>query len=79
MLVGHRRSVKRRKNVKTRNRRSISKIYYFKIYDNNNNLICDLVPCYRKSDGVIGMYDLVSDVFRTNLGTGTFTKGPDVN
>ena len=64
--------------TKTENRRSVSKIYYFKIYDNNNNLICDLVPCYRKSDGEIGMYDLVSDVFRTNLGTGTFLKGDEI-
>lgn len=36
------------------------------------------VPCYRKSDGVIGMYDTVADKFYTNQGTGTFTKGADV-
>ena len=57
------------------NRRSVSRIYYFKVYDNNNNLICDLVPCYRKSDGEIGMYDIVNNVFRTNIGTGTFIAG----
>lgn len=38
----------------------------------------DLVPCYRISDGEIGMYDLVSKTFFTNAGTGTFTKGPDL-
>lgn len=40
--------------------------------------VCDLIPCYRKSDVEIGMYDLVSKTFLTNAGTGTFTKGGDV-
>ncbi len=35
------------------------------------------VPCYRISDGVIGLYDVVEKHFYTNDGTGTFTKGPD--
>lgn len=42
-------------------------------------LLRDLVPCYRKSDNEIGMYDLVSKTFFTNAGTGTFLKGNDVN
>lgn len=50
---------------------------YFKIYE-NNTLVCDLIPCYRKSDNEIGMYDLVRQVFLTNANTGTFTKGADV-
>lgn len=40
--------------------------------------IIDLVPCRRKSDNVLGMYDLVNDTFLTNAGKGTFTAGPDV-
>lgn len=52
------------------------KIYYCKIYD-GDTLIADLVPCYRKSDGVVGMYDIVSNTFLTNSGTGTFSKGED--
>ena len=44
----------------------------------NNVLIRDMYPCYRKSDNVIGMYDLVNDQFYTNAGTGIFYKGPDV-
>ena len=51
---------------------------YFQIYD-NNVLVRDFVPCYRKSDSVIGLYDLVNDVFYTNAGTGTFSKGPDTS
>lgn len=54
------------------------KIRIFQIRE-NGIIVLDLVPCYRKSDGEIGMYDLVSNTFFTNAGTGTFTKGADVN
>lgn len=47
-------------------------IGYFKYYDKNNELICDLVPCYRKNDGEVGMYDTVRRIFLTNVGTGSF-------
>lgn len=40
--------------------------------------LLNCIPCYRKSDGVIGMYDLISRVFLTNQGSGTFTKGADI-
>lgn len=40
--------------------------------------VMHLVPCYRKSDGVIGMLDEVSGTFFTNEGGGAFTKGADV-
>lgn len=56
---------------------SSQKIYYNKI-TNRDKLIRNFIPCYRKSDGVIGMYDLVEDKFYTNLGTGTFEKGKDI-
>lgn len=56
----------------------IRRISYFQYYDKTDTLICDLVPCYRKSDGVIGMYDIVRKIFLTNVGTGSFTKGADV-
>ena len=52
---------------------------FLKIYDGSSyTLVRDFVPCYRKSDSVIGMYDLVNDVFYTNAGSGSFTKGNDV-
>jgi len=38
-----------------------------------------LVPCYLKYDGSIGLYDLITSNFYGNAGTGTFTKGADVN
>ena len=55
-----------------------AKIYSFYAEANGVSII-SLIPCYRKSDGVIGMYDTVSGAFFTNAGTGAFTKGADVN
>lgn len=52
-------------------------VYSFKIHD-GENLLVNYVPCYRKSDSVIGFYDTVNNVFKVNNGGGTFTKGPDV-
>lgn len=57
---------------------SEGKMYYFRKYNNNNELLMYLIPCYRKADNVIGMYDLVNGVFYTNQGTGTFLKGNNV-
>lgn len=54
------------------------KVSYFQYYDKNDELICDLVSCYRKADGVIGMYDVVRKIFLINAGSISFTKGPDV-
>lgn len=53
------------------------RLYYFKMYE-AWSLVRDFVPCYRKSDWVIGMYDLVNDTFYTNSWTWTFIKGGDV-
>lgn len=53
------------------------RLYYLKLYE-QWILVRDFVPCYRKSDGVIGLYDLVNNNFYTNAGSGTFTKGPNV-
>lgn len=53
------------------------RIYYFKLY-NQGSVVRDFIPCYRKRDDEIGLYDLVEGVFYTNKGTGLFTKGADV-
>lgn len=63
-----------------------AKIY--KVIVSNN----DIYPCYVKSGqtytdnkgnvcsaGTCGMYDVVNNVFYTNDGTGTFSKGADIN
>ena len=58
------------------------RIYDFKAWDGtvqtDDNLVLDLVPCYRDSDQEPGMYDRVNDVFYTNSGTGTFILGPEL-
>ena len=55
----------------------IGRVYYIRIYD-NDEVVRNFLPCYRRSDGVVGMYDTVGGVFYTNSGTGSFTKGPDI-
>lgn len=56
---------------------AIAKLYQCKMYD-NGTLIRDFVPCYRKSNRVGGLYDIVNGVFYGNAGTGAFTFGNDV-
>lgn len=51
--------------------------YYVKIYE-SWNLVRDFIPCYRKSDWVIWLYDLVEKQFYTNQWSWTFTKWPNV-
>lgn len=53
------------------------KIFYVKISDSDSTPLYDLVPCYRKADWEIWMYDLVTNTFFTNQGTWTFTKWND--
>lgn len=52
-------------------------VYSFKIYQ-DGELYASLVPCYRKSDGEIGFYDVARKIFCTNSGTDAFIKGSDV-
>lgn len=51
-------------------------VYLFELWD-GETLVRKLVPCYRKADDAIGMYDLISNSFFTSA-TGKFTKGPNV-
>ena len=55
-----------------------AKLYNFQYYY-NDKLVRDYIPCYRKSDNEIGLYDKVSNTFFANAGTGTFLKGEDIN
>ena len=59
------------------NHNSYTKMYYAKIWD-DGVLIRHYIPCYRKSDGAIGMYDLVNGTFNVNGGTDTFVTGDDI-
>lgn len=53
------------------------RIYYYTIWE-VGVVTHNFLPCYRKSDGEIGMYDVITKQFFTNQGTGTFLKGSNV-
>ncbi len=59
---------------------AIGEYEYVKAYMSTDESIplCDLIPCYRKSDNEPGMYDLLGNAFYTNTGSGAFEVGPDV-
>lgn len=44
----------------------------------NDEVISHLLPVKRISDGVLGMYDVVTRKFLINAGTGTFIAGGDL-
>ena len=54
-----------------------AKIYYFKIW-NGDTLERFYIPCYNKNTNVVGMYDIVNNVFKPNASSGTLVAGPDV-
>lgn len=55
---------------------------YCKLYScriiKDGAVVRNFVPCIRKSDGKVGLYDLVTDTFFVNQGTGEFIAGPTV-
>ncbi len=55
-------------------------IYEFKI-SRGSEVIANLIPCYRKSDNVAGLYDIVNGKFYSNIyaNGNNFTTGPDVS
>jgi len=55
-----------------------AKIYYCRIYE-NGEIIRNYIPCYRKIDNVVGLYDTVENKFYENATDGEFTKGPDID
>lgn len=57
-----------------------ARVYECIIYQNSDNTkIRHFIPCYRKVDNEIGLYDLVSNDFFPNASTsGVFLKGSDV-
>lgn len=50
------------------------RFYYYQVY-NGDTLVQDLVPAMHDSDSVVGLYDLVSNTFLTNSGSGAFNYG----
>lgn len=65
-------------NNNTKSRYSNMFLYELELYDNSGATVRDYVQAKRNSDSAIGMYDLVSNTFYANSGTGTFTAGAEV-
>lgn len=61
-------------NIQNLTRPSKLRIYNF-IYSSDGNRLVELIPCKRKSDGVIGMYDLVGRKFYTSPNGVAFIGG----
>lgn len=57
---------------------SLKLTIYSALITENGSISMNLFPCFRKSDGVIGLYDIISDNFLTNNGTGVLTKGANI-
>ena len=59
---------------------NFGKLKLYSLFIENNGIrVRDFVPCYRKSDGAVGLYDLVEDKFYTSGGTGELLKGDPVS
>ena len=64
-------------NNSTAGRGCNARFYKFEIYSGGEQKF-NGIPCYRKADNKPGMYDLVTNTFFTNAGTGEFTVGNNV-
>ena len=53
-----------------------AKLYYANIYNSSGQLVREFTPCYRTSDGEVGLWDSVTRTFYTNAGEGKFVRGP---
>ena len=55
----------------------------FKLYSarcsRGHEVVREYIPCYRKSDGVVGLYEKFTGQFLTAEGDGVFAKGADVD
>lgn len=56
----------------------VGKVWSVKMYNLDDTLFAEFVPCYRKVDMVVGLYDRVSGYFYKN-NFGSMGVGPDVN
>lgn len=57
-----------------------TRFYSFKMYNTSGSLIRNFYPCYKKTDNILGFYDIANRVFySTNLTTdsGKMDYGPD--
>lgn len=56
---------------------SCIRLYYMEYY-NGDELVANYIPCYRRLDGAVGLYDDVTGKFFGNSGSGGFIAGDPV-
>ena len=54
---------------------AVFSLYYFRVTDKDGNVKVDLVPCIRKSDDSVGLYDLQRESFYRSWGSNGFVCG----
>ena len=54
-----------------------NRIWWLKIW-NGAEIMRDFIPCYRKADNEVGLYDLITKQFYSSQGADNFIKGKDV-
>ena len=54
------------------------RIYRYYCTDSGGNKRWDFYPCYRKADGVVGMYDIINNLFVSSDTSTPFGKGGNV-
>lgn len=54
-------------------------IFYGARISQGREIVREYIPCYRKSDGEIGLYEKFTGQFLTNTGSGTLDKGTDID
>ncbi len=54
------------------------RLYSFKVTAQDGTVQCEFIPCRRNSDGTIGLYDVVRDLFKQNESTASGAGGPFV-
>ena len=54
------------------------RLYAFKLWDSDNNLILDMIPA-KDGSGVACLYNRATDTLYYNQGTGTYTTGPEID
>lgn len=57
--------------------RNSSDFGYVALYK-GNTMMYELIPCKRKSDGKVGMYDILNDVFHYSETSTEFVAGPEL-
>jgi len=67
-----------RKNANNDNITASNSRIYYAIFTENQTVSKYFIPAKRNSDGVLGMYDVINNVFETNVGTGSFTAGAEI-